>query len=90
MHVIALYPSIKKVLSKIGKEHKGGESIGAQTMLEVFKSFEFVFMLHLMNEIFGYTNGLCNALQRREQNIVNEMDLLEFTKVELAVFREDS
>ena len=38
MHVIALYPSIKKVLSKIGKEHKGGESIGAQTMLEVFES----------------------------------------------------
>lgn len=90
MHVIALYPSIKKVLSKIGKEHKGGESIGAQTMLEVFKSFEFVFMLHLMNEIFGYTNGLCNALQRREQDIVNAMDLLEFTKVELAVLREDS
>jgi hypothetical protein len=90
MHVIALYPSIKKVLSKIGKEHKGGESIGAQTMLEVFKSFEFVFMLHLMNEIFGYTNGLCNALQRREQDIVNAMDLLEFTKVELVVLREDS
>jgi hypothetical protein len=90
MHVMALYPSIKKVLSKIGKEHKGGESIGAQTMLEVFKSFEFVFILHLMNEIFGYTNGLCNALQRREQDIVNTMDLLEFTKVELAVLREDS
>jgi hypothetical protein len=56
-------------------------------MLEVFKSFEFVFMLHLMNEIFGYTNGLCNALQRREQDIVNAMDLLQFTKVELAVLR---
>jgi hypothetical protein len=38
MHVMALYPSIKKFLSKIGKEHKGGESIGAQTMLEVFES----------------------------------------------------
>jgi hypothetical protein len=71
MHVMALYPSINKVLSKIGKEHKGGESIGAQTMIEVFKSFEFVFMLHLMKEIFGYTNGWCNALQRREQDVVN-------------------
>jgi hypothetical protein len=47
-------------------------------------------MLHLMNEIFGYTNGLCNALQKREQDIVNAMDLLEFTKVELVVLREDS
>ncbi|KAL5675917.1 hypothetical protein ACJX0J_012048, partial [Zea mays] len=29
----------------------------------------FVFMMHLMNEIFGYTNDLCIALQRREQDI---------------------
>jgi hypothetical protein len=43
-----------------------------------------------MNEIFGYTNDLCNALQKREQDIVNAMDLLEFTKVELNVLREDS
>jgi len=59
-------------------------------MLTVFKSFEFVFLLHLMNEIFGYTNDLCNALQKREQDIVNAMDLLEFTKVELDVLRQDS
>ncbi|WVZ71843.1 hypothetical protein U9M48_020377 [Paspalum notatum var. saurae] len=87
MHVMALYPSIKKVLSKIGKEYKASESLGAQTMLQVFKSFEFVFILHLMNEIFGYTNDLYNALQRREQNIVNAKDLLEFTNVELDVLR---
>ncbi len=43
-----------------------------------------------MNEIFGYTNDLCNALQRREQDIVNAMDLLEFTKVELDVLRDDA
>jgi hypothetical protein len=42
-----------------------------------------------MNEIFGYTNDLCIALQRREQDIVNAMDLLEFTMVELSVLREN-
>jgi hypothetical protein len=89
MHVMALYPSIRKVLFKIGNESNGAEANGAQTMLTVFKSFEFVFLLHLMNEIFGYTNDLCNALQKREQDIVNAMDLLEFTKVELKVLRED-
>jgi hypothetical protein len=56
----------------------------------IFKSFEFVFLLHLINEILGYTNDLCNALQKREQDIVNAMDLLEFTDVELDVLREDS
>ncbi|PVH38530.1 hypothetical protein PAHAL_5G279000 [Panicum hallii] len=88
MHVMHLYPSIKKVLFRVGKEGKVSEALGAQTMLRVFNSFEFVFLLHLMNEIFGYTNDLCNALQKREQDIVNAMDLLEFTKVELDVLRE--
>ena len=90
MHVMFLYPSIKKVLFRTGNESKGAEANGAQTMLTVFKSFEFVFLLHLMNEIFGYTNDLCNALQKREQDIVNAVDLLEFTKVELDVLRQDS
>uniref|UniRef100_I1P6B5 DUF4371 domain-containing protein n=1 Tax=Oryza glaberrima TaxID=4538 RepID=I1P6B5_ORYGL len=89
MHVMLLYPSIKKVLFKVGKECNGAEAIGAQTMLQVFQSFEFVFLLHMMNEIFGYTSDFCNALQRREQHIVNAMDLLEFTKAELDVLRED-
>jgi hypothetical protein len=84
MHVMHLYPAIKKVLLQIGEE-----DTGAQTMLDVFESFEFVFLLHLMNEIFGYTNDLCNALQKREQDIVNAMDLLAFTKVELDVLRQD-
>lgn len=89
MHVMFLYPSIKKFLFKVGKECNGAEAIGAQTMLQVFQSFEFVFLLHMMNEIFGYTSDFCNALQRREQDIVNAMDLLEFTKAELDVLRED-
>jgi hypothetical protein len=53
----------------------------------IFKSFEFVFLLHLIDEILGYTNELCKALQKREQDA---MDLLEFTNVELDVLREDS
>jgi hypothetical protein len=74
MHVMALYPSIRKVLFKIGNEKgtasNATEAVAAQTMLTVFKSFEFVFLLHLMNEIFGYTNDLCNALQKRESKIL--------------------
>jgi hypothetical protein len=90
MHVMHLYPSIKKVLFRVGKEGKGAEALEAQTMLKIFNSFEFDFLLHLMNEIFGYANDLCNALQKREQDIVNVIDFLEFTKVELDVLRQDA
>jgi hypothetical protein len=62
MHVMHLYPSIKKVLFRVGKEGKGADTLGAQIMLRVFNLFEFVFLLHLMNEIFGYTNDLYNIL----------------------------
>ncbi|KAG2570828.1 hypothetical protein PVAP13_7KG034218 [Panicum virgatum] len=76
---------------KLG-EIESGQGLNQEMGLArpVFNSFEFVFLLHLMNEIFGYTNDLCNALQKREQDIVNAMDLLEFTKVELDVLRKDA
>jgi hypothetical protein len=85
MHILSLYPSIRKVLFTIGKDTSGAKGLGAQTMLHIF---QFFFLLHLMNEIFGYTQDLSNALQKREQDIVNAMDLLEFTKVEQQVLRE--
>ena len=89
VHVITLYPSIRKVLTKIGEEYRSVEAIGAQTMLTSFESFEFVFMLHLLQEIFGYSDALCNALQKRDQDIVNAIDLLSVTKQELQNLRED-
>jgi hypothetical protein len=58
-------------------------------MLDVCQTFKFLLLLHLTNEIFGYTNNLCNILQRRVQDIVNAIDLIEFTKLELEVLRDD-
>lgn len=89
VHVICLYPSIRKVLTKIGEEYRSAEAIGAQTMLTSFESFEFVFMLHLLQEIFGYSDALCNALQRADQDIVNAIELISYTKQELQNLRED-
>ena len=39
-------------------------------------SFEFVFILHLMGELLGLTDNLCQALQRRGQDIVYAMGLV--------------
>ncbi|KAF2294070.1 hypothetical protein GH714_007261 [Hevea brasiliensis] len=39
----------------------------------VITSFEFVFILHLMKEILEITDDLCQALQRKSQDILNAM-----------------
>lgn len=90
MHVISLYPSIRRVLIKIGEDRTSStEAIQAQTMLTSFESFEFVFMAHLMLTIFGYTDDLSNALQKRDQDIVNAIDLIYLTKTQLQLLWED-
>ena len=43
-------------------------------------SFEFVFILHLMKELLGFTDDLSQALQRKSQDILNAMHLVSLTK----------
>ncbi|KAK8341006.1 hypothetical protein V6Z11_A08G139600 [Gossypium hirsutum] len=40
------------------------------------QSFEFIFILHMMKEVLGITDNLCQALQRRSQDILNAMSLV--------------
>jgi hypothetical protein len=84
-----MYPAIRRVLTKIGKEYTTAEAQSAMTMLTSFRSFEFVFMAHLMQEIFGYTEDLNRALQKKDQDIVNAMELVDLTKFHLQCLRED-
>jgi hypothetical protein len=89
-HVMAMYPSIRTVLIKNGKEYSGTEAIAAQTMLTSFESYEFVFMVKLMLAIFGITDDLICSLQKRDQDIVNAMGLIGYTEQELENLRHDS
>ncbi|XP_057802928.1 uncharacterized protein LOC131018221 [Salvia miltiorrhiza] len=69
------------VLDMIGKNASCSEDrIKAQAILYSFESFDFIFMVHLMLTIFGYTNDLCVALQKRDQNIVNDASLVSLSK----------
>jgi hypothetical protein len=51
-------------------------------------SYEFVFTMHLLKNIMGITNELSQALQRKDQDIVNAMGLVEVVKEQLQEFRE--
>uniref|UniRef100_A0A7N0T6Q6 Cytochrome P450 n=1 Tax=Kalanchoe fedtschenkoi TaxID=63787 RepID=A0A7N0T6Q6_KALFE len=46
-------------------------------------------MAHLMLYIFGYTNQLSNALQKKDQDIINAMTLVSLTKEKLQSLRND-
>uniref|UniRef100_A0A7N0TD09 TTF-type domain-containing protein n=1 Tax=Kalanchoe fedtschenkoi TaxID=63787 RepID=A0A7N0TD09_KALFE len=65
------------------------DRVKAQLVLYSFESFDFVFMAHLMLYIFGYTNQLSNALQKKDQDIINAMTLVSLTKEKLQSLRTD-
>ncbi|KAL4556864.1 hypothetical protein LXL04_035029 [Taraxacum kok-saghyz] len=44
------------------------------------KSFEFVFILHLIKEIMGRTDMLSQALKKKSQDILNAIELVSATK----------
>ncbi|XP_074266888.1 uncharacterized protein LOC141590181 [Silene latifolia] len=90
LSLIALYPSTIEVLEDIGSPSKCvDDRAKAQIALDHLESFEFIFMLHLMKVIFGYTNDLCQALQRKDQDIVNAMTLMDLTMAQLQLMRDD-
>nr|GFA59793.1 hypothetical protein [Tanacetum cinerariifolium] len=53
------------------------------------KSFKFVFILNQMKEIMGKTNILCQALQKKSQDIFNAIELVSTTKESLSEFRNN-
>ena len=58
----------------------------ADGVYDAIISFEFVFILHLMRKIMEITDDLCQALQRKSQDIVNAMHLVSTTKTLIQKF----
>uniref|UniRef100_A0A2N9F3J0 TTF-type domain-containing protein n=1 Tax=Fagus sylvatica TaxID=28930 RepID=A0A2N9F3J0_FAGSY len=70
--LIDMFPSIIDVLDTIADDGTSSEQKGeAEHLSHFIQSFEFVFNLHLMR---GVSNELSQALQRKDQDIVNAMN----------------
>uniref|UniRef100_A0A453K6X5 HAT C-terminal dimerisation domain-containing protein n=1 Tax=Aegilops tauschii subsp. strangulata TaxID=200361 RepID=A0A453K6X5_AEGTS len=67
-------------------QRPGGDAVGA---LKIIMSFDFVFILHLMEKIMKITDVLCQTLQKKSLDILNALDLVSTTKVLLGKLRED-
>jgi hypothetical protein len=52
-------------------------------------SFKFIFILHLMKEIIGITDVLCQALQQKSQDILNVINSVSNVKKLIKKLRDD-
>ncbi|GJW15624.1 zinc finger MYM-type protein 1-like protein [Tanacetum coccineum] len=78
----------EKVLEFVeNKGNNGSTQNQASGILVYFESFDFVFYLHLMKYILGLTNILSQALQKRDQDVVEAVSLVESAKEQLKDFR---
>ncbi|XP_049405062.1 uncharacterized protein LOC125868465 [Solanum stenotomum] len=65
------------------------DRFAAENLLSKIHEFEFVFMLYLMFKVLLLTNELNKILQKKDQDIVNAMELLDLSKKRLQMMRED-
>ncbi|XP_077214579.1 uncharacterized protein LOC143849455 [Tasmannia lanceolata] len=77
-----MFSSILDVFDLIVKDMKlsSDQRHEAHNLLKSLQTFEFAFSLHLMISLLGITNELSQALQRKDQDIVNAMTLVRISK----------
>ncbi|XP_028110425.1 zinc finger MYM-type protein 1-like [Camellia sinensis] len=73
----SMFSTVIDVLEMISEDGSNSEQRAeANILLDSIQSFEFVFSLHLMKTILAITSELSQALQRKDQDIVNAMNLV--------------
>ncbi|QHN91939.1 Zinc finger MYM-type protein [Arachis hypogaea] len=79
--LINMYGATLTVLQKIIIDGSTYSQRGdADSAYNTLTSFEFVLILHLMKDMMGITDILCQALQKQSQDIVNAVQLVHSTK----------
>ncbi|KAI0526986.1 hypothetical protein KFK09_002582 [Dendrobium nobile] len=74
IRLITMFSSIINVLEIVLEDGISSEQRGeAFALLDSMQSFDFSFCLHLMKDILGITGELSEALQRKDQDIVNAL-----------------
>ena len=87
--MIIMFAPIIDVLDVIATHgNHSPDRVTAQGALDALQTFEFAFLLHLMKLVLGITNALSQALQRRDQDIVNAISLLTTAKRQLQITRD--
>jgi len=61
----------------------------ANAAYKMITSFQFIFNLHLMKEIIGVTDGLCQHLQQKSQDILTAVQMVTNTKKIIQKLRDE-
>ncbi|KAM4110991.1 hypothetical protein ACJW30_05G033800 [Castanea mollissima] len=89
LNLILMFSAVADVLEIIEEDGLFDQKVEARSIMSSILSFEFVFALHLMKNILGITNELSIALQKKNQDIVNAIDLVKVSKQRWQVMRDD-
>ncbi|ESR45578.1 hypothetical protein CICLE_v10003781mg, partial [Citrus x clementina] len=91
LHIISLFPHIISVLEIVAKDKSNSseQRFQANNLIEFMQSFDFVLSLYLMRDILALSNELSQALQRKDQDILNAIKLVEICKKYLQMMRDN-
>ena len=79
--MVALFPHIVDVVEYVSiKGEITRQKVQAKHILALVRTFDFVFSVHLMNEVLGITSDLSLVLLKKDQNVANAMRLVEVWK----------
>ncbi|XP_058217411.1 uncharacterized protein LOC131328486 [Rhododendron vialii] len=81
LNLIVMFKSAIEVLGMISADDPSTDhKAQARSIKKSMLSFEFAFSLHLVKNVMGITNELSITLQKKTQDIVNAMALVEMSK----------
>ena len=80
LNLILMFFSVVDVLEIISEDHTSEHMGFACNLMLQLESFDFVFKMHLMRDLLGITDELSKTLQRKDQDIVNAMELVRISK----------
>ncbi|KAL7104338.1 hypothetical protein ACP275_08G238200 [Erythranthe tilingii] len=89
LSLINMFDAVIDVLEVIGPDVSSTSyRTEAQDIVDRLLSFDFVLSLFLMKKVLTIINELSKALQRKGQDIVNGMRLVQVSKIQIQSFRE--
>ena len=90
VNFIHMFSSVIDVIETIIEDGLySNQRVEANILIGLLQTFESMFDLHLMKGVLGISNELSQALQRKDQDIVNAMKLVDISKQHLKVMRDD-